>query len=99
MRMMLRVQMATEETNHAIEQGELPNVMRQVSERLHPEAAYFTTQDGERTGYIFFDMKQTEQMPMVAEPMFMKLGAKVELTPAMTMDEVESGLRKAARVM
>ena len=64
---------------------------------LQPEAAYFTAQDGKRTGMIFFDLKDPTQIPAIAEPFFMAVNASVDLTPVMTPDEVRAGIAEAAK--
>ncbi|WP_371493826.1 hypothetical protein OG871_02140 [Kitasatospora sp. NBC_00374] len=95
MRMLLTVQMDTDKSNKAITDNELAGIMQSAMERLQPEAAYFGAKEGQRTGFIVFDLKEPSDIPSVAEPFFMKLGAKVTLIPVMNLDDVRSGLAKA----
>jgi hypothetical protein len=95
MRVMLTVQMDTDRANKAIKDRKLPDIMKAAVEKLHPEAAYFGAKDGLRTGFIVFDLKEPSDIPMVAEPFFMELGAKVAFIPVMNLDDVQSGLGKA----
>ncbi len=78
-----------------IKDGRLGKIMSTTIERLKPEAAYFTTMNGDRGGFIVFDLKHPSDIPSICEPFFMELGAKVELTPVMTADDVQAGLAKA----
>ncbi len=56
---------------------------------MHPEAAYFTTMGGQRTMIAVFDMKApTADMPRIAEPLFMGLGAAIEFMPCMNADDL-----------
>jgi hypothetical protein len=66
-------------------------------ETTKPEAAYFTSEDGLRTGFIFFDMKEVSDIPMIAEPLFMELDAEVTFTPVMNAQDVKLGLEKAMK--
>ena len=97
MRMLLKVQMDVEAANAAIRDGSWGQTMEQVMGRLHPEAAYFTALDGKRTGLIIFDLEDPAQIPPIAEPFFMTAHASIELTPVMTMEEVQTGLQEAAK--
>ena len=38
--------------------------------KLNAEASYFVTQDGLRCALIFFDMKDSAELPAIAEPLF-----------------------------
>ena len=98
MRTMLKVQMSVDAGNAAIADGRLQRVLQATMERVHPEAAYFTTVDGCRGGYIVFDLKDPSDIPAICEPFFTELHAKLELTPCMTPDEVAAGLQKASAV-
>jgi hypothetical protein len=63
MRCMLRIQIDTEAGNAAIKDGSVPNVIQQVMEKAQPEASYFTTEDGARTSYMFFDLADRPTFP------------------------------------
>lgn len=95
MRMMLKFQMPTQAGNDAINDGSLPEVVGSVLEALNAEAAYFTAEDGMRTGLIFFDMADSSEIPPAAEPLFMGLQAKITLSPVMNVDEMRAGVAKA----
>jgi hypothetical protein len=51
--------------------------------------------NGCRGGYIVFDLKDPSDIPVLCEPFFTHLGARVELAPCMTADEVKAGVAKA----
>ncbi|EST29502.1 hypothetical protein M877_12045 [Streptomyces niveus NCIMB 11891] len=92
--MLLTVQMDTAKANKAITDRTLPDTMKSVFDRIKPEAAYFGSQDGMRTAYIVFDLKDASDIPSVAEPFFQDLGAKVTFLPVMNFDDVRTGLEK-----
>ena len=96
MRMLMTVQMEVEAANRAIRDGSWAQTMERVMTDLQPEAAYFTTRDGKRTGYVVFDLKEPSDMPAIAEPFFMGVGASVDMSPCMTVADVQVGLEKAA---
>jgi hypothetical protein len=83
MRMMLHVVIPVATANAAIRSGEFAPFIQKVLADLKPEAAFFTEDEGTRSGYIFFDMKDSSQLPAVAEPWFLALGATLTVKPAM----------------
>jgi hypothetical protein len=97
MRMMIRVTMDHEGGSRAIKDGSMMKLMQQTFEDLKPEAAYFgTTGHGHRTAMIFFDMKESSQMPSIAERFF-EMKASVELIPVMNREELATGLEALAK--
>lgn len=97
MRMLLKVQMEVEAGNRAIKNGSFGETLNRVMGEIKPEAAYFTAIDGKRTGLIFFDLQEPSQIPAIAEPFFMSVGAAVELLPVMTPEDVQKGLEEASK--
>lgn len=95
MRTMLKLQFPADAGNAAIKDGRLGKVLSDTMDRLKPEAAYFTAMDGDRGGFIVFDLKSVDDIPSIAEPFFMELNAKVQFTPVMTPEDVQRGLAKA----
>jgi hypothetical protein len=96
MRVLMRVQMDVEAANRAIRDGSFAQTMERVMADLQPEAAYFTAQDGKRTGFIVFDLREESDIPSIAEPFFMGVGASIDMFPCMTVADVQVGLEKAA---
>lgn len=94
MRVLMKAEFDTEAGNRAIKDGRLPQVLGATLERLKPEAAYFTAINGHRGAYIVFDLNDPSDIPMIAEPLFTEMGAKIELTPVMSADDVQSGLSR-----
>jgi hypothetical protein len=95
MRMLMKVQIPTEAGNAAIKDGSLPEIVGKALETLKAEAAYFTSEEGNRTALIFFDMADSSDIPPAAEPFFMGLGAKITFAPVMNADEMRAGVGKA----
>ncbi|MDA1359684.1 hypothetical protein O1R50_08620 [Glycomyces luteolus] len=94
MRMLLKVQVPADGGSQ-IPEDEWPKKLKEIMEQLKPEAAYFSPQDGMRTMMIFFDMKEVSMMPVVTQPMFEMLNAKISISPAMNLDDLMTGLKKA----
>ena len=83
MRMLLRVSIPVQAGNAAAKAGTLGSRIEGILADLKPEAAYFLADDsGNRSGSIVFDMKDTSQIPAIAEPRFLAFNAKVSLRPA-----------------
>jgi hypothetical protein len=88
MRMMLHVVMPVVTSNAAIRAGQLGPFIQKVLGDLKPEAAFFTEDQGNRSGYIFFDMNDHTQLPAIAEPWFLAFNATVTVRPAMTAQDM-----------
>lgn len=89
MRMLLRVSIPVEAGNAAAKAGTLGSTVEKILAGLKPEAAYFFADDnGQRTGSIVFDMKDSSEIPALAEPWFLAFHAKVSFRPVMSPQDL-----------
>jgi len=92
MRMMLRWTVPVDKGNDMVEDGSMGTVIEAVMEKTNPEAAYFLAENGERSGMIFFDMKEAADIPRIAEILFQGADAAVEFIPVMNGDDLKAAL-------
>jgi hypothetical protein len=100
MRTVLKFTVPVEAGNAAIDNGKLSTTLDSILSDLKPEAAYFFAHNGERSGFVVFDLKEPSQIPLIAEPLFHAFNAKVEFHPAMNTEDLKkalSGIDKAVK--
>jgi len=101
MRMMMQISIPVEAGNEAARTGALGPRFQKIVDSLKPEAAYFTAVgSGERGGFIVFDMKDTSQIPAIAEPFFLGYNARITFSPVMNAQDLANagpGIEKAVK--
>ncbi|MGA2713131.1 MAG: hypothetical protein ABSG41_08480 [Bryobacteraceae bacterium] len=96
----MKVSIPVEAGNEAIRNGSLGTTIQKILTDLKFEAAYFAEEDGKRTGYVFFDMQESWQLPAIAEPWFHAFNADLTVRPAMNLEDVaaaEPAMQSAAK--
>jgi hypothetical protein len=89
MRTLLRVSIPVETGNAAAKAGTLGSTVEKLLADLKPEAAYFFNDDnGNRSGSIVFDLKDSSEIPGIAEPWFLAFNAKVSFRPVMNAQDL-----------
>jgi len=89
MRMLLRAIIPNEPANTLIRNGTFQRTVKKILDDLKPEAAYFVaTDNGERCAVVVFDMKESSELPKVAEPFFLALNARVTVRPTMNPQDL-----------
>ena len=101
MRMLLRVSIPVEAGNAMAKAGTLGTTIEKILADLKPEAAYFFADDsGQRSGSMVFDLKDSSDIPTVAEPWFLAFNAQVSLRPVMNPQDLAKAvpaMSKAAK--
>lgn len=101
MRMMMQFVIPVEAGNEAARTGAFGPAFQKMLETLKPEAAYFSAGTvGDRGGFIVFDMKDTSEIPAIAEPFFLAFNAKVTFFPVMNAADLAKagpGIEKAVK--
>src|SRR3954452_12103768 len=100
MRCLLKVTIPVEMGNAAMNDGSLSRNIESILNESKPEAAYFAEENGKRTAFIFVDLKDSSQIPALAEPWFLAFNAHVELHPAMSLEDLKKagpGIEKSVK--
>jgi hypothetical protein len=95
MRTLIRFSIPVGPGNRAIQDGRLGPVIGKLIEQLRPEASWFLTQGGKRTGMLVCDLADASRIPVVAEPLFVELEAEVDFAPLMSLEDLQRGLAAA----
>ena len=94
MRMMLKAVVDTAAGNAVVADGRIGQVIGGLVDRLHPEAAYFAGEDGQRACYLVFDMQDAADLPSICEPQFQAGNARITVTPCMDLEDMQQGLSR-----
>jgi hypothetical protein len=100
MRCLLKVSLPVEHGNEAAVNGTLPTTIESILQEIKPEAAYFAEDNGKRTGFIVVDLKDSSQIPAIAEPWFLAFNAHVEFHPCMNLEDLKRaapGIERAVK--
>jgi hypothetical protein len=87
MRFLIKLSFPTEAGNKAAKDGfkAIPKIL----EEQKPEAAYFIAENGMRTCVLIINMDDPSDLPRIAEPWFLALNAKIEVSPAMVPEDLQ----------
>lgn len=88
MRLIFRFSIPVEKGNEAAADGTLGPALKALVDKVKPEAAYFHLDDGCRAGTIIFEATDAAQMAEINEPFFAKLDARIDIQPAISLDEL-----------
>ena len=89
--MLLRAILPNEPANSMVRNGTLESTIKKILADLKPEAVYFVAVDsGERCAIVIFDMKDSSELPRVAEPWFLAFNAHVTVRPTMNAQDLEA---------
>src|SRR5262245_14439062 len=91
MRMMLKATIPCKAGNDAVRNGTLGTTVEKILADIKPEAVYFVADGGDRTCILIFDMKDSSEMPRLAEPFFLSFNSKVTFQPVMTPADLAAG--------
>jgi hypothetical protein len=96
----MKVSIPVESGNAAAREGTLGSTIESICSQMRPEATYFTDENGQRTGFLFFDLKDSSQIPEMAEPWFLAFNARVEMHPCMNTEDLKKagpGIERAVK--
>jgi hypothetical protein len=85
--------------NAALKDPKFGDKMMGLLKEMKAEAAYFTTINGNRGGYIVINMDDASQMVAMAEPLFYGFKAKVKFIPVMLPQDLAKGMPAAAKAI
>lgn len=88
MRVLVKVSLPVEASNDTIINNTLPKTIQSILAEQKPECAYFFDESGNRGGFLVVDMKDTSQIPALAEPWFLAFNARVEIHPVMNAEDL-----------
>ena len=97
MRMMMKVSVPIEAANKAVQEGTMGKLLQAQLETLRPEAVYFHADDDARTALLFIDVKDASDMPVIADPFFQQVSARIRFTPVLNVQDFQAGMAKLAK--
>lgn len=88
MRLMLQFTIPVEKGNEAAADGSISQVIKDVTDQLRAESAYFYLRNGKRAGMIIFEESDVSRLTAINEPLFAKLNAEIDIRPVLNLEEL-----------
>lgn len=88
MRVLVTIEVDTEAGNEANRDDLMRSTIKSFLEQVQPEAAYFSPTHGQRCAYVVFDLPEPSRMPVLFEPLWQVLNAKIHVRPVMNREEM-----------
>jgi hypothetical protein len=88
MRFMITCRIPVEKGNELAKAASLHSIILSMMEELKPEAAYFSDVEGARVAYIVVNMDDASQIASIVEPLFLELGATIQVHRVMIPEEL-----------
>lgn len=88
MRFLMKVMFDVEKANEMTRDGAMGEKIGKILEHIKPEAAYFVAEEGSRTAYLIINMEDVSELPKIAEPWFLALNGRIDIKPAMVVDDL-----------
>ena len=88
MRILIHAPLSLESGNSYIKDGSLPERIQKIMDALKPEAAYFLERHGKRTAIMVVNIKDSSELPKIAEPFFLLLNSEAEFHLAMSVGDL-----------
>jgi hypothetical protein len=88
MRFMITCRIPVEKGSELAKAASLHSTIHSIMEELEPEAAYFSEIEGARSAYIVFNMDDASQISAIVEPLFLGLGATIQVHRVMVPEEL-----------
>ena len=101
MRLMLKVSLPIEPRNSMMKAGTFRPIMGRILAAIKAKAAYLTTVDGQRAGIIVVNVDDDDKVPSIAEPLFQAFKASVDISVAMTAEDLQAAdddIAQAAKI-
>ncbi|MGH8500208.1 MAG: hypothetical protein ACRERV_15585, partial [Methylococcales bacterium] len=88
MKTLINFQLPVESFNTLVREGTAGDVLSSILEEIKPEVVYFYAPNGCRRGTMVVNLDDPPRIPSIAEPFFLKFGAKCEFHIAMSPDDL-----------
>jgi hypothetical protein len=95
MRFIVQAKIPTEAGNLMLQDPNLLSKLQTYIKKVKAEATYFFEQDGDRLAVFIVDITQASEIPVLIEPLFSGMGARVEIHPVISFDDLKNGIPQA----
>ncbi len=95
MRFLIHAKIPTEAGNLMLQDPNLLSKLQTYIHKVKAEATYFFEEEGDRVAVFVVDIPQASEIPVLIEPLFSGMGARVQLHPVMSFDDLKNGIPQA----
>src|SRR6476620_5649641 len=95
MRFLMHAKIPTEAGNLMLQDPNLLSKLQTYINKVKAEATYFFEEEGDRVAAFIVDIPQASEIPVLIEPLYCGMGARVQLHPVMSFDDLKNGVPQA----